>query len=298
MLQAHLGELAALVTAILWTISSVSFEMSGKRVGSLSVNFIRLIIAWLLISGYNFIAKGMIFPLDISSQSWIWLSISGFVGFFIGDLFLFQAYVEIGARISLLIMSLSPPITALFGYLIMGETITVTGIIGMFVTISGVMLVVLVRKSDTKKFEFSRSVKGIIFAFIGTLGQSLGLIFSKIGMQDLDSFTATQIRIISGLVGFAILFAYLKKWKDMKAAFTNLKAMTGITIGAFFGPFLGVSVTLIAIKYTSTGIASTIASISPVLIIPVAMVLFKERITFKEFIGAIITVAGVALLFI
>lgn len=298
MIESHIGEIAALITALFWTITATAFEMAGKKVGSLSVNFIRLMIGFILISIFTYFTRGMLLPLDASTDAWIWLSISGVIGFFIGDLFLFQAYVEIGSRISMLIMALSPPITALLGYIIMGEMISITNMIGMAITISGIALVVLVRKSDSRRFEFSHSIKGIIFAFVGAIGQSLGLIFSKIGMQNLNPFAATQIRIISGLCGFAVLFIVMKKWSGLKTAFTNLGAMTSITIGAIFGPFLGVSFSLIAIQHTTTGVASTITSIVPVMIIPVSILVFKEKVSLKEIIGAVITVTGVALLFL
>ena len=47
MIHSYIGELAALATAICWTLSPIAFEYSGKEVGSLSVNYIRLIIAFI-----------------------------------------------------------------------------------------------------------------------------------------------------------------------------------------------------------------------------------------------------------
>lgn len=298
MFQSHLGEIAALTTAICWTITAVSFELAGKKIGSLSVNFIRLLMAFILLSTFTFITRGMFLPLDASSNAWVWLSISGLIGFVIGDLFLFQAYVEIGSRISMLIMSLAPPITAILGYFIMEEVLTLMNLIGMFVTILGIALVILVRKKGNKKIELSHPIKGITFAFLGAIGQSLGLILSKVGMGDYNPFQATQIRIIAGIFGFAIVFLVLKKWGNLKIAFSNKDALKKVGIGAFFGPFIGVSLSLLAIQYTTTAVASTIMSIVPVLIIPSSIIVFKEKVTSKEIIGAVITVTGVSLLFL
>jgi drug/metabolite transporter (DMT)-like permease len=298
MIQSHCGEIYALVTAIFWTFTSVSFELAGKKVGSLSVNFIRLVIGFVLISLFTTFSRGMVLPLDATSTAWIWLSISGLVGFVIGDLFLFQAFVEIGARISMLIMALVPPITALLGFITMGEVISFSGFIGMTITIVGICFVVLVKNPEGKKLEFSRSFKGIVYAFVGALGQSLGLILSKIGMGDYDPFAATQIRILSGIVGFTIVFMFMKRWDKLKEAITNQSAMKFITIGALFGPFLGVSFNLLAIQHTTTGVASTITSIVPVLIIPLSIFILKEKVLPKEIIGAIISVIGISVLFI
>ena len=201
MIENSLGEIYSFMTAIFWTITAISFELAGKKIGSLSVNYLRLIIGFILISVFTTFSRGMFLPLDATVDAWIWLSISGLIGFVIGDLFLFQAYLEIGSRISMLIMALAPPLTALLGFLTMREVISIYGIIGMFITILGIFVVVLVKNPEGNNFKFSKSLKGITYAFIGALGQSFGLIFSKMGMGSYDPFAATQIRIIFGIIG-------------------------------------------------------------------------------------------------
>ncbi|MFA9422213.1 MAG: DMT family transporter [Sedimentibacter sp.] len=298
MIQSHYGEIYALITAVFLTISAISFELAVKKVGSLSANFMRLIVGFILISLYTTFSRGMFLPIDATAKAWIWLSASGIIGFVIGDLFLFQAFIEIGSRISMLIMALVPPITAFLGFIIMREMISFSDLIGMAITILGISLVVLVKNPEGKNFKFSHSIKGIVYASIGALGQALGLILSKIGMENYDPFAASQIRIISGVIGFIIIFIYMKKWDKLKEAIKNIVAMKYITIGSLFGPFLGVSFSLLAIQYTTTGVASTIISIIPVLIIPFSIFIFKEKISPKEVIGAIISVIGVSLLFV
>jgi len=298
MFQSHLGELAALATAFCWTITAVSFEAAGKKVGSISVNLIRLIIAFILISIYNLFSRGMVLPIDASSSTWLWLTFSGTIGFVIGDLFLFQAYVEVGARISMLIMSTVPPITAITGFLIMGEKITLLGLAGMVITIVGIAFVILTKNPGNKKVRLSHPIKGLAYAFIGALGQAFGLVFSKLGMGSYDPFAATQIRIIAAIVGFSIVISVLKKWGDLFVAIKDKRAMKFISIGSLFGPFVGVSLSLLAVQHASTGIVSTITSITPILLIPISIIVFKERIFPREIFGAIITLLGISLLFI
>jgi len=298
MFQSHLGEMAALATALCWTITAVSFEAAGKKVGSISVNLIRLIIAFILISIYNLFSRGMIFPIDASSSTWLWLTISGIIGFVIGDLFLFQAYVEVGARIAMLIMSTVPPITAVAGFLIMGEKITVLGLAGMIITIVGISLVILTKNPGNKKVKLSHPIKGLAYAFIGALGQAFGLVFSKFGMGSYDPFAATQIRIIAAIIGFSIVISILKKWGELLVAVKDRRAMKYISIGSLFGPFVGVSLSLLAVQHASTGIVSTITSITPILLIPISIIVFKEKIFKREIFGAIITLLGISLLFI
>lgn len=297
MFQSHLGEIASFATAVFWTITAVAFESAGRRVGSLAVNFIRLIIAFVLVGLFTTFSRGLFLPLDASPASWFWLLMSGLVGFVIGDLFLFQAYVEIGSRISTLIMAAAPPITALLGYIFMGERLTILHLAGMFITLGGIALVIFGRSSKEKKVKLSHPVKGIIYAFIGALGQAFGLILSKYGMSNYNPFAATQIRIIAAIIGFAAVITVRKHWNKLFSSIKDHTAMRHISIGSFFGPFLGVSLSLLAVQYTATGIASTIMSISQVLIIPVAVIVFKEKVSAKEIVGALITIAGVAILF-
>ncbi|MCT8975652.1 DMT family transporter [Clostridium sp. CX1] len=297
-MQSHLGVLAALATAVCWTITAVAFESAGKKVGSLSVNIIRLFIAFVLLSVYNLFTRGFLLPTDASGFTWLWLLLSGVIGFVLGDLFLFQAYVEIGSRISQLIMSIVPPITAVTGYFLMGEKITLLGFIGMTTTIGGIALVILTKDSDEEKITFSRPLKGLTYAFLGALGQAFGLVFSKFGMGDYSPFAATQIRIIAAIFGFCIVISVKKYWGNVYTAMKDKKAMKNITVGSIFGPFIGVSLSLLAVQHAPTAIVSTITSITPILIIPASIMIFKEKIVAKEIFGSVVALIGVTLLFI
>ena len=305
MLQSHFGEIAALLTAFFWTVTALFFESASKKVGSLTVNLLRLLLAFIFLGFYSLITNNTFLPIGASLHAWIWLGISGLIGFVIGDFFLFKSYTIIGARIAMLIMALAPPIAALFGWMLLGETMSFQNLLGMAVTITGIGMVVITRNTkeetqgkNTKILKFKYSAIGLLFAFLGATGQAVGLVLSKFGMKDYDAFAATQIRVFIGIIGFSVLFTIMRRWKNFIPAIINKRAFTKIAIGAFFGPFLGVSFSLLAIKYTTTGIASTIMAIVPVLIIPPAIIFFKEKISIIEIIGAAITVSGGSLFFI
>jgi drug/metabolite transporter (DMT)-like permease len=304
--MAYFGEIASLLTAVFWTITSMAFESAGKRVGSLAVNMIRLVIAFFIFSVYTQVTRGMWFPFDAGTERWLWLILSGLVGFVIGDLFLFQAYVVIGARISMLIMAMTPPFTAFISWFLLGEVLSPVNWIGMMVTLLGISMVVLKRENRAlngttlirRRLTASYSLKGVFLALGGALGQATGRVLSKKGMGDYDAFAASQIRVLTGIVGFAILLLVLKRYQRVWDAFKNTEAMKRITLGSFFGPFLGVSFSLLAIQHTKAGIAATLMSIVPVLIIPPAILIFKEKVNWKEIVGAVVTVLGVVVFFL
>ena len=116
MFDARLGEFAALATAVCWTVSSLSFEVASKQVGSTVVNLLKLCLAFVMLSIYSLIVRGLPFPTDATWHNWIWLALSGLAGFVLGDLFLFRAFTIVGARVSMLIMSTAPLLTALIGW--------------------------------------------------------------------------------------------------------------------------------------------------------------------------------------
>lgn len=282
--MSHLGELAALANAVCFTFTAIAFESTGKKVGSLSVGFLRLFIAFSMVGITSYITRGMAFPSDADSHTWTWLLASGFIGFVIGDLFLFEAFIEIGSRVSLLIMSTASPIAAIIGYFAMDERITPVEILGMLLTMVGIGLVILSRNPDEKKVQLNRSAKGILFACIGALGQAVGLICSKMGIGSYNPFAA--------------VITVRRKWPEIINAVKDKSAMLTLILGSISGPFVGVTLALVALKYTATGIVSSISSISPILVIPASMIIFKDKVLPKEIYGAFISIAGVVLLFL
>lgn len=294
----YAGELAALATAFFWTTTALSFEMAAKRVGSLAVNILRLPIAFFFLSAFTWIYRGMALPFDATPHNWMWLTLSGLVGFVFGDYCLFRSYTLVSARVAMLIMTLVPPITALIGWIMLNETMSLQHLGGMTLTLSGIALTILARSTENGKVGLNYPLKGLLFALGGAVGQAVGLVISKYGMGDYDPFAASHIRIMAGAIGFGLIVVMFKKTSLVKAAVSDRKAMKGVAIGSFFGPFLGVSFSLLSVRYTSTGIASTLMAIVPVLIIAPAVLLFHQRVTLREIAGAAISVIGVVLFFV
>jgi len=301
-----IGEAIALATVLCWTFSVQFFGAASREVGAIPVNIIRLFVALILFTGLLFFRQGHFVPVDFPVRSWIFLSLSGVIGFFIGDIFLFKALVELGPRITMLIQSLAAPTAAVFGWTFLSESYSLLQWTGMSITLAGVAAVILERNknlSPARQLRVTRvSYRGVALGVLAMLGQAGGLLLSKTGMQTdagyLDAFSATQIRALAAFCCFVIFFTVTRKWPDVKKALTHKKAVAFTAIGATIGPFLGVSLSLMALHYLTTGVASTFFSLIPICIIPFSIYLYKEHVSFRAIGGAVTAVFGVYLLMV
>jgi drug/metabolite transporter (DMT)-like permease len=293
----YAGELSALVTAIMWTASALAFAAATKRVGSVYVNIVRLVAAVILL--FFTIVGGNIRD-NISITQTGFLVVSGLAGFVFGDTFLFKSFEYNSARIGMLIMSVAPAMTALLAFFFLGERLTSMGMMGMAVTLTGIMLVVLERK-EPSTHHLPVSIAGIFYAFLGALGQAGGLVLAKFAfvIGPVNGFVATFIRAFSATLVLVPLNYFAGRFKHPAAVFSNNpKALTFTLVGAFIGPYLGVTFSLIAISTINVAIASTIMAIVPIIMLPTVWILYREKLSWRAIAGACIAVGGVGILFL
>jgi drug/metabolite transporter (DMT)-like permease len=302
-----LGQLAALGTAGCWAVSALAFAAAGRRVGVLPLNLIRLVMALGFLIMAAWVLRGLPLPLDASPRAWGWLAVSGLVGFLFGDLCLFRSYVLIGPRLASLMMSLAPLLTALIGWRVLGELLSGRDALGMALTVGGIAWAVLDERDPAPSLAEAapaatpasrRLAAGLALGFLGALGQAGGLVLSKLGMGGYDAVAATQVRVIAAIAGYALFVAAARGWPRVASALRDRRALAFTAVGAFFGPFLGVSLSLFAVRHTVSGVAASIMALQPVLIIPLVVLLHRERVGIGGIAGALVAVAGVALLFL
>jgi drug/metabolite transporter (DMT)-like permease len=301
----HLGEAAAFVAAVCWTACSIAFANAGRQVGSLCVNIIRLLIAVSCLMLVGIFAFQEIVPIA-PAAAWGYLALSGVIGFFLGDLCLFQSYVMIGPRLGLLVLSLWPPISALLAWPLLGEELSGVQWIGMAVALGGVATVVIERPGDGADAGARRHyLVGILLAVVASFCQAAGYVISKLGMRIMDpdgvipvrvSFQATQMRLLAATVAFVVLFTVARRWRVLGKAVRHKNAMAWLAFGAIVGPFLGVVLSLYAMYYTQAGIAATIMATAPILILPYAVLVDKEKVKPLTVLGAAIAFVGIAML--
>jgi drug/metabolite transporter (DMT)-like permease len=295
----HLGQLAAAATALLWTLSTLAWTSAGRKVGALVVSFLRLALTCVFLATYGLVVRGMWLPTDAAPRAWWLLGLSGFCGFFLADVCLFKAFLLIGPRLSLLVQAFTPPIAAVLSWLWLDEPLPGQQWLAMTVTVAGVAWVVLERGDDgARAQDVGRRRRGLWLALLAAVAGAVGVVLSRQIMRnsDYDPFAATFIRVIGAMVGYLAVITLVRRWKAIATGAVHARAMAIVACGTLVGPFLGVALCMVALRYSSAGVTATIVSTMPVLILPFAVLLYRERVSFRAAGGAALAVAGVALL--
>lgn len=306
-----IGETIALIVAISWTATALFADEASHRLGSLPLNLIRMILSLTMLTLLLWVATGTPYPSFASGSAWLWLALSGVVGYVFGDFCLFNSYIVFGSKYGQLFMTLAPPIAGITGWLFLGEEMRWTSWLAMGVTLGGIAFSIMVKQGNSVKVKLP--LKGILFGIGAGMGQGVGLVLSKIGLEHyalsipedapqsvvmLMPFAGTYIRALAGLVGFTLILICRKEMGQVWKGFHNKKGMTYATLTTFFGPFVGVSLSLMAVQYTHAGIASTLMALTPVFIILPYSIIHKQKVSVRELIGTIITLTGVAMFFL
>jgi drug/metabolite transporter (DMT)-like permease len=298
-LNAYIGEIAALLTSLVWSVTSTFFTFASVRLGSAVVNRTRLLMATLLLILVHWVMFGSLLPVDAGSDRWVWLGLSGAVGLVLGDAFLFQAFIWIGARLSMLMMSLVPVFATLIAWIFLGEHLSAMQIFGMALTLGGVAWVVM-EKNGSPQSTKPNYRRGLIFGVGAAAGQAIGMVLAKNGMSgDFSPISANLIRMsVAMVVMWGITFVQGQARRTVNQLRTHPKATLLLTVGVATGPVLGVSLSLLALQKTAVGIASTLMSLPPVFLLPISYFVFKERFGWGAVAGTFVAVAGVSILFL
>jgi drug/metabolite transporter (DMT)-like permease len=300
----YTGEIAGLLTSVCWSFTSIFFTLSGRLVGSPVVNRTRLVMALVMVTALHWVLEGQPLPLDAAPSRWGWMALSGLIGFVIGDAFLFQAFVMIGPRLSMLLMALNPVMGTLMAWVLLSEKLAAVELAGIALAVGGVAWVVTDRRRGSNGQPDDLSPRhyliGVLFGLGGALGQASGLIASKQGLT--DDFSALSGNLMRLVVSTAVIWLIALAARQAGSTVTRLRAnpraIRFIMLGAIAGPFVGVTFSLIAVQNAPVGIASTLMSLTPIILLPLGRVFFHEQITRRAVVGTVIAVFGTTLIFL
>jgi drug/metabolite transporter (DMT)-like permease len=301
------GIIAAFLTLGCWTIGTLSFTKASKLSSPLSVNRVRLLYACIILTAVILVTGGLsfaeLFSLPSAAQ-WIWLGISGIIGLSIGDFFAFTAFRMMGSSRTSLFHTFGPCAALIFGFLFLNETINPAGIIGMLISIAGLLWFIRTNPRDAHEPGVGKKeiLMGALFAALAAITQGIGLVFSKKGLLPqagvtLSAIHATWIRMV---IGTAVIYAAglfrVNLWKELRELSSSPALLRPMLTGTVFGPVMGVSFSLFAASRIEVSVAQTIFSLLPVSVISVAMLSGRERPGASSLIAAAVGVGGVFVL--
>ena len=298
------GEAAALGTALAWSACAQFFAAAGMRVGSVAVNHIRLVFAFVLLPLLHWTVLGTPFP-RLELRDLALLVASGLVGLVLGDAAGFRALVLIGAARTTLVVTLTPAIAALLALSFLGERLRALAVAGMAVTLCGLLVGVVgrwleLRRRGAEGVPTRTLVLGLLCALGGAAGQAAGQVLAKPALAHADPLSATLVRVCSAAL---MLWAFTgvataarrerprwwEGWKDRKA-------LGLILLGTFTGPTCGVWLSQVATKHAPIGVAATLMALVPLFVLAEDAIILRRRPRPHELLGATIAIAGVVLL--
>ncbi|MFL5752581.1 MAG: DMT family transporter [Bacteroidia bacterium] len=303
------GELIALLTTFCWSIGIFPFTEASRRLGTAALNQYRLLLAWLIITCFLIIFNGLSFPQLFTQpgyKNYLYLGLSGILGFTLGDFFSFTSFTILGPKLGSLYTTIAPGAALVAAYFILGESVNYIGIIGIAVTILGVIWLTLSKKDKmhAESRGFIRNRKGIIYGILGACGQGTGLVFSKLGLEELiegekiATLHAVWIRLMAAFLTSFIVSALIGKLvSNSRPVFQNKDGgLKFMFIGTLFGPVAGVSLSLLAISLIPVAVAQTIFALLPVMVLPISYFVYKEKATLRSLLACTVSILGVLIL--
>jgi drug/metabolite transporter (DMT)-like permease len=295
------GEIAALVAAILWSVSSVIYGRVGAQIQPLHLNLIKGIvaIAFLIVT---IAVTGDFFP-ALPPIPLCLLLLSGIIGIGLGDTAFLAAINSMGARKVLLMETLAPPITAVLALIFLQEGLNVSAWCGILLTILGVAWVISERTAEVNEErveELPPKWHGICFALLAAVGNASGAVLSRAALSgtNINPLWAALLRLSAAVFLLIpwIIWQQQSRTSPICADWKSRKIIIATCFAAFCGTYLGIWLQQVAIKFTAVGIASTLLQTSPVFIIPLSMWM-GEKVSLRAIAGVLVAIAGIALLF-
>jgi drug/metabolite transporter (DMT)-like permease len=293
------GEVAALLVAVCWSVTSVQLTLVGQRIGSQVANLARLLIAVACLAAVHLVVYGQVVPASVEPWRWWWLGPSGVIGLVMGDGFLLHAFVLIGARRSMLLMTLVPVVSTVVGWVWLGESLALVEIAAIGVAVGGIAWVVSEGHNGAGEQGPSRrdSLLGVAMGVCGAVGQALALVTAKRGMAgDFPALSATVIRMSIGAVSAWGLALAQGKLGSSLATLSDRSTWPLLVGASVAGPVIGVWLSMVAVQLAPVGIASTLMALSPIVMIPLARWIFHEPITGRSVVGTVVGLAGATVL--
>jgi len=291
-----LGSLFALGSAFFWACAVILFKKSGETFSPLSLNIYKSVVGLLLVSGTMLLLGIPFFP-DQPVNSWLLLSLSGFLGITLADLFFFIALNRLGAGMAAIVECLYLPSVLFFSFLLLDEHLSAGGIFGGLLILAAVLVGSLQKKDLplTPGLPDASKVPAIIAGVMAMIFLALGIVIIKEILAHTDVFWATLVRLSAAIVTLLILVAChpgrQRFFSELKWSRSWLVALPASICGNYIALILWVA----GMKYTTASRAAILNQMSTIFIFILAALFLKEKITTHKGIAIVMAVSGALL---
>ncbi|MEL6383063.1 MAG: DMT family transporter [Cyanobacteria bacterium J06626_18] len=288
------GQIAALGAAFLWSLSTVVYGRFGKSLSPLVLNLVKGIIAIAFIT-LTLVLQAKLRP-ELPGVAVVWLLLSGAIGIGLGDTAYFTALNALGARRTLLLESLAPPLTALLALLFLSEQLSAIAWMGIFLTPLGVTWVIAERV-PAKDGTSPQLWRGVFWGLLAELAQATGAVISRGALADtvVDPLWSGLLRIAAGVVVLVVLVAVRGPVVAQLQPLRSRQLLPWITLAAFLGTYLAIWLQQVSLKYAPAGIAQALLATSPLFVLPIAAMM-GDRVSWRAILGVMVAIGGVWLL--
>jgi drug/metabolite transporter (DMT)-like permease len=280
------GIAAALGSAASWSVGALLFGRLGESLSSFAMTLVKGALSVVLLGAMTLLMRGYS---DIGTEAYSYLALSGLLGIAVSDTFFFSALKELGPRALVLLATLGQVVTVLLAVVFLGERLPVWGWVGIALIVSGIATGVFPEKTR----EGKSSLRGIVYGLLSVLSMSVSVILTKKGLDGVSTVYATLIRMLAGTLGMLLIGILTLRLKTWVSPFNDRSLMARFLVAVFVITIGGFWLAVVAFKYTSVAIASSLISTEPVFILPLSVVFLKEKLTTRAVAGAVIAVAGV-----
>ena len=290
-----LGELAALLASVGFTLGPTFYTLAGQRIGSRHTLYMRLLISTWLLMVAHWVYAGSPYP-AWSPRAWLWLLLSGAVGLALADIFLFEAFVRIGPRLSMLVLTAVPVFSTLMAWWVLGEQLTLSELAWMTLVLTGIAWVVLWGQRPSEASAFRVEARGLLMAFLAAFLSAVSALWAKVGMMgtDIHPVAANLLRMTGGMLALWLPGCFLGRVRRLARDLQqHPRVLVFLLVGSLAGPVVGMSLQMFAYQTVPLGIALTLTSLPPVWLLPVGRLLFREQLTVHAVLGTVLAVVGV-----
>ena len=304
-----IGIALALSATLAYTFNSLFLSLLKEKGGHVSTKYM-LFIALIVNLCIHFLVYKQWYPVYLDGRQFLFLGLSGIIGLSLGFIIMIKAMQLIGPRLVLLIVTTTTVFSFLLGWLFLGETQPFIGFVYIAMIIGGIIIAILSRDrslavDDTPQYGApgiaaapgSSLLRGVLLTLLLAFCQGLSQLLSKtVLLEDVPALGVNIVRLSVAAGGLLILTPFLKKAGRISVKNFGKREWLLIALIALAGPVISGFLNLSALRYLNLGISASIFQLSPVFMLFLSRIVFKEKIKLYAVLGTLLAVSGTVLL--